>query len=97
MDEARKLQQKRFTGEGIYCNAQMNNRHLKKFCPLPEAARQLLEAGIERLKLSGRAYHQILKVAGTIADLAGRDDIQPSDVAEAVRYRLLDRKEMPEF
>jgi magnesium chelatase family protein len=94
VEEARRRQQKRFSEEGIYCNVQMNNRHLKKFCPLPEAARQLLEIAIDRLKLSGRAYHRILKVARTIADLAGRDHVESSDVAEAVGYRILDRKDI---
>jgi magnesium chelatase family protein len=94
VEAARRIQQKRFAGEGIHCNAQMNNRHIKKFCTLPDAARKLVVTAIDRLKLSGRAYHRILKVARTIADLAGRDKIQPADVAEAVGYRIPDRKEI---
>jgi magnesium chelatase family protein len=61
------------------------------FCRVSEAADALLRSAITRLRLSARAYHRILKIARTIADLAGAADIQPQHVSEAVQYRSLDR------
>jgi magnesium chelatase family protein len=91
---ARRIQQERLAGEGIHCNARMANRHLTRYCRLGEEAQRLLETAVDRLGLSARAYHRILKVARTIADLSGRNDLQPSDVAEAIGYRMLDRQEV---
>lgn len=72
-------------------NAALNNKQIEEICRLDEAGRQLLEQTIERLGLSARAYHRVLKVARTIADLARQDAIQAVHVAEAVQYRCLDR------
>ncbi|MDA8403983.1 MAG: YifB family Mg chelatase-like AAA ATPase [Desulfobacteraceae bacterium] len=88
---ARKLQNKRFAGEKIHTNAQMQNRHIKKFCQVDDGSAHLLEAAVEKFGLSARAYNRILKIARTIADLAGDAGINPEHIAEAVQYRSLDR------
>jgi magnesium chelatase family protein len=72
-------------------NALLNNKQIEETCRLEEEGRRLLEQAMERLGLSARAYHRVLKVARTIADLALEETIRPAHVAEAVRYRCLDR------
>lgn len=89
---ARNIQKERFSGEGIFTNAEMSNRQLDRFCPLSEPCRELLERLIGEMGLSARAYTRILKVARTIADLAGLPDILPEHLAEAASYRFLDRR-----
>ena len=90
---ARKIQQRRFEGcEGVHTNAMMNSKMLRTFCPLTKEAAAMLETAMERLSLSARAYDRIIKVARTIADLAGADDITTSHIAEAINYRSLDRE-----
>ena len=89
---ARELQAARFGGSvRIYSNGQMKPRHIKKYCVLDGQADALLEAAMHKFGLSARAYTRILKVARTIADLAGRKNIEDPDVAEAIQYRTLDR------
>ncbi|MFH2219582.1 MAG: YifB family Mg chelatase-like AAA ATPase [Pseudomonadota bacterium] len=89
--EARAIQSERFGRTKIYCNAQMNSRHIKKHCTIDDASSRLLEAAIDKLGLSARAYNRILKISRTIADLDGVADIQTPHVAEAIQYRTLDR------
>ena len=88
---ARQRQQQRFGGSAIYCNAQMGARELAAGCRLTLAGEQLLERAMQRLALSARAHDRILKVARTIADLAGADALEPGHLAEAIQYRTLDR------
>jgi magnesium chelatase family protein len=89
--QAREIQQERFKEDGIYCNAQMSTKQMKRYCALDEPSQALLKAAMERFGLSARAYDRILKVARTIADLDGEDNIKPNYIAEAIQYRNLDR------
>lgn len=91
-NQAREGQLKRFTGRTIFCNAQMSSRDIRKFCQLDTAGEKLLENAMSRLGLSARAYTRILKVARTIADLAGDEKIGSPHLSEAIQYRALDRK-----
>ena len=77
--------------EGSQGNAQMNNRHIKKFRQIDEASQKLLELAIDKFGLSARVYARVLKVARTIADLESQESIQPSHLSEAIQYRSLDR------
>ncbi len=89
---ARAIQEERFKGVcGVHTNAMMNAALLRRHCALDGDTARLLERAMNRLSLSARAYDRILKVARTIADLAGRERIEASDVAEAINYRSLDR------
>jgi magnesium chelatase family protein len=90
--KAREIQAARFTGTGIYCNAQMSSKQLKTYCHINEAGHQLLKTAMEKLNLSARAYDRIIKVSRTIADLNGSENIETSHLAEAINYRSLDRE-----
>jgi magnesium chelatase family protein len=92
VNRARSTQLKRLQQTGLFCNAQMRSSLIKKHCPLDKASMAFLEKAVEKLGLSARAYHRILKIARTIADLEGVEAISSSHVAEAVQYRSLDRK-----
>jgi len=91
--DARKRQQKRFKDKPkITCNARMSTRELKAFCVLDEHSVELLKFAMADLNLSARAYDRVLKVARTIADLAGSEKIVPDHVSEAIQFRSLDRQ-----
>ena len=89
---ARDRQRKRFRDEGIATNSEMDSRQLERFCPLSDECKDLCEKLILRQGLSARAFTRIIKVARTIADLAGERDILPQHLAEASGYRFLDRR-----
>jgi magnesium chelatase family protein len=91
VEDARAVQRERFRRTSISCNAEMSSRHLRKWCELDTESRERLAQAIERLGLSARAHDRILKVARTIADLAGCERIDAAHVSEAVQYRALDR------
>jgi magnesium chelatase family protein len=89
---ARDIQKKRFAGDGIFCNAAMNNRMIEKYCPLSPDCRELLERILDRMGLSARACSRIIKLARTMADLEGLPDILPEHLSEAAGYRFLDKQ-----
>ncbi|MBI5179227.1 MAG: YifB family Mg chelatase-like AAA ATPase [Nitrospinae bacterium] len=91
VEQARERQTRRFAKSRIYRNAEMGARQIKAYCPIGADAENLLKMAMERLGLSARAHARTLKVARTIADLAGCDDIGTEHVAEAIQYRALDR------
>ncbi len=90
--KARSFQTQRFKKyENVHYNAQMSVKHIREFCKLDEASKQLLKTAMERLNLSARAYDRILKVSRTIADLETTENIQGAHISEAIQYRSLDR------
>lgn len=89
---ARELQQERYRLDGIHCNAQLDARLSKRYCTLSAEATQVLHMAVDRMGMSMRAYGRVLKVARTIADLAGEEHISTAHVAEAIQYRELDGK-----
>lgn len=91
--EAREKQTERFSDIGnVHYNAQMNTKQIRTFCRLDDVSKELLKNAMERLNLSARAYDRILKVARTIADLDGSEDVNGSHIGEAIQYRSLDRE-----
>jgi magnesium chelatase family protein len=91
--KARRLQQERFADRSrITCNARMGSKELKIYCGLDEATLDLLKTAMGDMNLSARAYDRILKVARTIADLAGKEKIEADQISEAIQYRTLDRQ-----
>lgn len=92
--DARLLQIKRFKEDPpLRVNADMGPKEVEKFCHLDESSKVLLKNAVERFGLSARAFHRVLKVARTIADLEGSTEIKPQHTAEAIQYRILDRDE----
>ena len=93
VDRARAVQRERFAARpGVYANAHMAARDIRTFCRVSDGADALLRTAITRLALSARAYHRILKIACTIADLAGAASLESRHVSEAIQYRSLDRR-----
>jgi magnesium chelatase family protein len=90
---AREIQLNRFAagGERIYSNAQMAPRHIRTYCDLATDSERMLERAMQQQGLSARAHDRILKVARTIADMAGSPHIESKHIAEAIQYRTLDR------
>ena len=92
VNQAREIQNQRYKGTGITCNARLLPGMLSKYCVLTDDAEAMLSVSFERLGLSARAYDRILKVSRTIADLEGKDTIEVSHIAQAIQFRSLDRK-----
>lgn len=91
VDKARQIQLERFKGEKIYCNAKMNSRLIKKYCMIDDECENLIETAFEKFHMSARGYNRILKVARTIADLAGSEKIEIAHIAEALAYRSIEK------
>jgi len=92
VNKARALQLERYSGKGIYSNSQLDNKLLKTHCKLSDDASALLDRAFSSLQLSARAYNKMLKVARTIADLAGMEQINKEHIAEAIQYRGIQGK-----
>ena len=89
--KAREIQRERLAADGIFANAQMSPRQIRKYCNIDSQCEALLERAMVRQGLSARAHDRILKVTRTIADLDASPEIQSAHIAEAVGYRSLDR------
>jgi magnesium chelatase family protein len=88
VEVARERQRKRFTGiDGVTCNSDMRLADVRKFCQLDDTCQSLMKSAMNQMQLSARANHRILKLARSIADLAGSEAIQPPHLAEALQYR----------
>lgn len=88
---AHKMQKNRLAGTALQCNAEMNNKEVRRFCPLGKKADSLLKQAVSRFQLSARSYFKLIKISRTIADLEGVEDISVQHIAEALQYRKLDR------
>ncbi|MFC1914729.1 ATP-binding protein [Chloroflexota bacterium] len=87
VEAARSLQRARFAGTKLACNAEMTPAEVRKFCQVEESAQSLLKTAMKQLYLSARAFHRILKLARTVADLEDSGIIKTNHVAEAIQYR----------
>jgi magnesium chelatase family protein len=87
VEKARAKQRARFAGSNLQCNGDMGPGEVRQFCEVDSAGKNLLRAAMQQMQLSARAYHRILKLARTIADLAESDKIETPHLAEAIQYR----------
>ena len=87
VESAREWQRDRLKGTALHANADMGPAEVRQFCQLDATGKSLIKAAMRQLGLSARAYHRVLKLARTIADLAGAEEILPSHLAEALQYR----------
>ena len=91
VEKTRLIQRVRFKSEGIFYNASMNTKLIKRYCMLNEETRELLKMAMTELGLSARAYDKVLKVSRTIADLSKSEGILVQHISEAIQHRSLDR------
>ncbi|MGB3903607.1 MAG: ATP-binding protein, partial [Anaerolineae bacterium] len=87
VEKARRVQRKRFADTALTCNADMGPAEVREYCQVDDAGRSLLRAAMQQLQMSARAFHRVLKLGRTIADLAGSESIQTAHLAEAIQYR----------
>lgn len=92
VNKARRLQEERYAGTGVTCNARLTPDRMQRYCTLTPEANQMLQAAFDRMGLSARAYDRIMKVSRTLADLEGAETIASSHVAQAIQFRSLDKK-----
>lgn len=92
VEKARALQRERFNGTAIRTNADIPENLIEQYCKLKESSQKLLDMAYKKYKFSGRSIHKILKVARTVADLRGGEDISDEDVLEAIRYKTVEGK-----
>lgn len=90
--KARNIQKERYAKLCIITNSELSGKYISKYCKINNESEKLLKEAFERLGLSARAYNKILKVARTIADIEGNENIETNNIAEAIQYRSLDRK-----
>lgn len=93
---ARTIQEERFRGTDITCNAQIPAGHLQTYCPMTDGAKAVVQSAFDRLGLSARSYDRILKLARTVADMSGSDTIERSHAAAAIQYGSMGWKYNPE-
>ena len=94
IDKARELQYNRYKGEKFYTNAKMSSSAIKKYCEIDSETETILKTAFEKFKMSARGYTRILKVARTIADLAGEEKIKKAHIIEAISYRTIEKYEL---
>ncbi len=87
VEAARARQRTRFAGMNLQCNGDMGPGEVRQYCELDEASKSLMRAAMQQMQMSARAYHRILKLARTMADLAGSEKIETPHLAEAIQYR----------
>jgi magnesium chelatase family protein len=90
VQKARDIQSKRFSGRKITCNAEMGSRDIKKYCPLDKASKDMLFLALKQMSLSARSYNKAIKIARTIADLGGSENITSNHISEALQFRFKD-------
>ena len=87
VEKARATQRERLKNERVKLNSEMSLKHIKRHCKLDDSSSILLKNAMEKMNLSARGYHKVIKIARTIADLAGEENIKPQHIAEAIQYR----------
>ena len=92
VEKARKIQQERYAEYGIYTNSELTPKLMEEFCVLSSSSKSILEKYFQKNKLSARSYSKILKIARTIADLEGSENIKDKHILEAIRYRFMDKR-----
>lgn len=88
VEKARDIQRKRFAKTRLHANGEMGSKDIRQFCPLSESCLELLKQAVVKFGISARSYHKMIKVSRTIADLAGKEDIEQTHIAEALQYRV---------